>query len=304
MPKDRFVRWGLRQSKLKRRLRNPYFQRNAAVAARGRFHGWKSLLRWFGIAVAAVALIAIPIEACTNEYFALKDTTYDYPDLFPDRQEAVRAAVETELAKPLLWYVDRRNYFLMPTGAIRRAIGETGSYAVISAKRVFPGGLKIAVSAPERVFMIVEGGKDAALSDGEGRVTDDLDTTTSTPYIPQSVTTSTLIDVTISHDASSTLDMTPGRNLIPSNCATLIVGVDSESRRIGLSPDLYTIASDGTEVTVDMHDGWKLLVDPIMTPEDQLERLAAVLRDPRYRDRSKIDYIDVRYPERVYVKPK
>jgi|GEM_PF-4137758 len=302
MPKDRFVRWGLRQSKVKRKLHNPYFQRSRSKAARGRLQGWKGILKGLGIAIAAAAALVIPFEACTNPVFAIQEVKYDFPDLFVARQSEIKTVVEAALDEPLLGGLSRKNFFLAPIREIDAAIRGTGSYATVKVKRIFPKGIEVTVQSPKRVFLIKDGADDKALAGESGEVIDLLNAHDASSTPPGAVSIQLLIGVIVEHDASSTLDISLGKEIIPPNCATLISGIDEGVKRIGFRPLVYHLSEDHTKVIMEAGDGWRLITDPIAAANDQVERLAAVLRDPRYKDRRKLDYVDVRYPERVYVK--
>lgn len=305
MTRDRFEKWGVRNSKMKRKLRNPYFTKRGFLP-RGRVHGLRGLLAGLGVALGGAILIILPVEAWTQPYFTLKNINYETAELLPAREQTVRSAVEAALDEKFIFGISRRNYFLAPVAIIKKNIEAGGPYAQIKIKKKFPDGLLIAVQQPERVFLVTDRGE-RSFADGDGVVLDKLEAATSSANmlnLPIFIATSTLINVTIERSPSSTVSIGPGQEIIPKNCATLIKALHNGLNRLGVSPSRYTAKEDGTNVVGFTKDGWRLIADPIISATDQLERLAAVLRDPRYKDRAKYDYIDVRYPDKVYVKQK
>ncbi len=304
MTRDRFEKWGVRNSKMKRKLRNPYFTKRGFLPRGGRVHGLRGLLTGLGVALGGAILIVLPVEAWTQPYFTLKNIDYENVELLPVREQAVRSAVEAALDEKFIFGISRRNYFLAPVAIIKKNIEAGGSYAQIKIKKKFPNGLLISVKQAERVFLVADRGE-RSFADGDGTVLDKLETATSSASVlslPIFVATSTLINVTIERSPSSTVSINPGQEIIPKNCATLIKTLKYGLDRLGISSSRYVANEDGTNVVAYTKDGWRLITDPIIGTTDQLERLAAVLRDPRYKDRAKYDYIDVRYPDKVYVK--
>ncbi len=304
MPRDRMTRFGGRNSKVKHALRNPYFQRGKPLASHDAKRGLKSLLYGLGGAVALGVVMIVPFEAVTQPALAITTIQYQLSDLSTDRQSAIRTAVNDSLDKPFPLGISRLNYFLVPVGDIAKAISLTGNYEIVRVERELPHTLNITVAQPKKVFLATMGGVQAYV-DGSGGAIDDVTKPVATSSTMQTTSSqmipANLIRVSVLGSASSTMPAAGGE-VVPKYCATLMQAIDQGSRKLGITPTSYTLTTDKTEIIQHTADGWDLLTDPIVTADDQLARLAAVLRDPRYKDRSKINYIDVRYPDRVYVK--
>jgi hypothetical protein len=307
MPRDRFKRWGARHSRVKRQLRNPYFQKKGANVS-GRWAGWRGL----GIAalylVGAAALVILPAEAVTNSVFSIETITYTLPNILPERQVRVRAAAEAVLETPLVFGLSKKNFFLFPTTAVKESIQAQGPFEKISVQKKFPRTVTISVAQAVRVFSVSDG-RQTAFVDGDGGVLDvittgSIDTTTAGVYeLRESVssTAAALIPVVIENERASTTIWRIGEEILQKNCATLISFFDAGLSAVELNGTVYQVSEDKTRVSIFTREGATLLTDPIVSPRDQLNRLIALLLDARYKNRATLESIDLRYPGKVYV---
>jgi hypothetical protein len=266
MSKDRFQRWGLRSSKVRRNLRNPYFQKAAiALPKRGRRH-----LRRAGtiaLAVLGAGLIAVGVfELVTNPYFEIKDPKYDFGNLSQEKSETARKIVDKELASSFFLGIRLNNYFLLRTNRIKAAVEKDIANAEVRVRKKFPNQIAVFFKQPEKVFFVEENGVKAFLS-GEGIVLDVFDASSSAFLSDKSFATSSLIRVTLEHDASSTVQITMGQKYIPLNCATLIIQTAERLARSGISGK-YDVSKDATSVSLKASEGWYLITDPIIGSDD------------------------------------
>lgn len=305
MGRDRFVKWGARQSRMKRQLRNPYFQNHFHPKRGIRLRGLKSFAISLAVALVLCVIALLPFELLTQPYFHIQNTTYELDTVIPARQIAIRAVVDTELAKKTLYnYLSKKSYFLLSTTAIQSEIEKTGFYAKVVVKKKFPHSLIVAVQEPNKLFLADDGKARATLTES-GEVVDVYpynDSSSTNKELPAYIASSSLMTVRIDRAASSSELFILGQKGISKNCATLITSLQSGMKEVGMSPQSFHINKDETTVTIAMQNNWQLITDPIMAAQDQLQRLMYIFRNPTYKDTSHVSYIDVRFPDKVYIK--
>lgn len=305
MGRDRFVKWGARQSRMKKQLRNPYFQNHFHPKRGIRLRGLKSFAVSILIAGGLCALALLPFELLTQPFFEVQAVTYQLDTVIPARQIAIRNVVESVLSQRIFFgHLSNRSYFVLPVKDIDAQVRTTGFYSSVQVKKTFPHTLSIRIQEPDKIFLADDGVSHATLTES-GEVVDVYpynQTSSTNRELPGYIASSSLVIVQVQRPASSTDVFVPGQNGIPNNCATLITSLRRGSKEVGVDPTQFKVNTEGTTVTVDMIGNWQLLTDPIMTAADQLQRLAFVLRNPTYKDTSHVSYIDVRFPDKVYVK--
>ncbi len=307
MARDRFKRWGARHSRVKRQLHNPYFQRKSNRSS-GSWSGWRGLGIILLCLAGAAALIILPAEAMTNSFFSIDTVSFALPNILPERQMRVRAATEAVLEKPFLFGLSRKNFFLFPAAAIEDSIRKEGPFAKITAQRKFPRNAVITVAQAPRIFSVSDGVQ-TAFADGEGGVLDiigngSVSASSSAPYELREAVSSTaaaLIPVVIKNEEATTTTWKVGTEILQKNCATLISFFDAGLSAVDLNGTVYQVNEDKTRVSIFTREGVTLLTDPIVNPRDQLNRLIALLQDPRYKDRQVLESIDLRYTGKAYV---
>lgn len=305
---DRRKKFGARNSFLKDTLRNPYFQKGILQSKRLRLSGWRGVLRMVGAFLIVCAAILIPFECMTHPWFTITHVEYDIAHLLPNNQATVRTLVATTLDAPRLHWFHADNLFLFPKATAEASIESTLPNRVVTITKKMPSTIHIAVREPERMFLF-QTPERIAIGDTGGRALDILPAASSTDPLYESYLAQ-LLPITVhsmnttTEQTSSTFSFVVGENQIPQHCATLISQLQGGLPKIQVQPVAYDISADLSTISVQTKKQWTLKTDPILSASDQIDRLSLVLHEPAYSKQEGIDYIDVRYPERVYVKPR
>lgn len=181
-------------------------------------------------------------------------------------------------------------------------IEKTGVYARVRVEKKFPHQLNIYVRQVEPFFFAKRGEERAVLGErGEVLEIIRMQTASGTAADDSRAASSSALTQIEIEESSSTTRFSIGENILCKNCATLINSLSRGLQAMNITVLKFFVSADMTMIKAVIKDGWKLITDPIATPVSQLERLSAVLREKQYRDHKRIDYIDVRYPDKVFV---
>ncbi len=241
-------------------------------------------------------------------------------------REEIDAAIREEYDVRFLGIFPRRNYFLFRAAALRGRLEAHPSIAAADVSKAFPDRLSVRVVEREAEFQVLTTDARALVDDegiafevflGEGggrppTVTPPLGSTstplfaTSTWKLPDLVRIvqqrATTTYPTL-YDTSETAFLR-GEAIVPPaivdtvrRVSGLLNETDSSLNAVGAIYD----RDRRHEMNVVTSEGWRVLLDPGLGLEAPLEALRAVLQE-QITDRGTLEYVDVRYQDRVYYK--
>lgn len=250
-------------------------------------------------------------------------------------ERLTRQDIDSVIAQELdgrAWDVfSRRNYFLVRPERIRARLLKHPDIAAADVSKMFPDKLQITIHEREAAYIVLtnsariradENGMAFGIFPGEGggwpvTSSSTLAAHTSASGTPSLVSTSThplpyLINQ-IRTRATSTLitlydtsaaEPVVGEEIVPNRLRELLeqLMATTEDLRLGFSilGGLYD-RQRLHEFTAVTSEGWIIIMDPLYDQSASLAALGSVLRD-KVQDRSKLQYVDLRYQDRVYFK--
>ncbi|TAK04654.1 FtsQ-type POTRA domain-containing protein [Patescibacteria group bacterium] len=246
-----------------------------------------------------------------------------------------RQDVDTIMAEELdgraFGIFSRRNYFLVRPQRIREALLKHPDIASADVSTSFPDQMHVRIREREAYFIVLTNGARVRADEtgvafgifpGEGGGWPVMASGTAGVQVlatgtPSIVSTSTHLlsyllsqiraratsSVVTLYDTSITTPVV-GEEIVPIKVRTLIeqLLLATEDLRLGFSAlgGIYD-RSRLHEFTAVTSEGWIILMDPLYSQEAPLAALGSVLRE-KVKDRSRLQYVDLRYQDRVYFK--
>lgn len=241
-------------------------------------------------------------------------------------REEIDAAIREEYDVRFLGIFPRRNYFLFRSDALRGRLEGHPSIAAADVSKAFPDRLSVRVIERQAEFQVLTtearasvdeegiafevfpgegGGRPPSVAPPLGSTSTPLAATSSwkltdlVRIVQQRATTTypTLYDTSETPYLSGEVIVPPSILEALRRVSVLLSEADGRLTAIGAIYD----RDRRHEMHVVTSEGWRVLLDPGLGLEAPLEALRAVLTE-QLADRSTLEYIDVRYQDRVYYK--
>lgn len=234
------------------------------------------------------------------------------------RQSDVEAAVQSEADARLLGIFSRRNFFLLRTERVRDRLSANADVASVELIKTFPDRLHVTMHERASSYAVITDDARAFADasgvafrifpgEGGGRAasgTPDMATSTHPlsfyiSIIKERATTTypTLYD-------TSEKGLVGGEEVVSerirSACSALSKALDDLGGGLRVLGAVYDRLRQNELIAV-TSEGWLVRMDPGFDISAPLNALTGVLRE-KVKDRTKLEYVDIRYPDRVYYK--
>lgn len=263
---------------LSRRYTNPYFSR---PEPRRR---WPKLLGW-GIGLALPAAI---VAVWFSPWLQIRGIIIEGAD-----PRTTRALYDTVLHYGDEKVVGQRRFahrVLIRADTLIQRLHESAFVGTIAVAYRFPSTLEISVSERQPRVAIAAGDSAWFVADDEGFVLQD-DMATSTPALPQLI-------------VAGAATPTPRASVLPEHLRLFVAQlVTASPGSMGSIRSITVPQPTDPFVEVSAEQGWKVKFNAQRDLDDQLMALERVITELKI-DRQRLDYIDVRYADRVFFKEK
>lgn len=246
-------------------------------------------------------------------------------------RQDVDAILAQELDGHALGIFSRRNYFLVRTDHIRDALLHHPDIAAADVSKSFPDQLQVSIREREAAYIVLTNGARIRADDtgvafgifpGEGggwpvvtsstlplvamaSGTPNIVSTSTHPltYLLNQIRTRATSTVSTLYDTSITAPAI-GEVIVPTRIRSLLEELLATTEELHLGFSILGGIYDRErlhEFTAVTSEGWIVLLDPLYDEQAPLAALVSVLRE-KIQDRTKLQYIDLRYQDRVYYK--
>ncbi len=294
---------------IRRPAENPYFNKRAQRRA----------LRLAPFAGAAVfAIFAVIGMVCALSLSALNVSRIDVIGNNRVSRSDIDAVVKAEYDTRFFGIFPRHNFFLLRTAAIQDQLMTHADIAAAEVAKAFPDRLRITIHERDAAYAVFTDdvrsladptGIVFRLYPGEGggrAATGTSEMTTSTHPISfyvslireQATTTYPIL-----YDTSQQ-SIGEGEMIVPERTRSAYTALARVLESAVSGPRLLGAVYDRlreNELTAVTSEGWLVRMDPGFDISAPLNALTGVLRE-KVKDRTKLEYVDIRYPDRVYYK--
>lgn len=225
----------------------------------------------------------------------------------------------------------RRNYFLVRPERIAAALGAHPDIASADVSKTFPDQMHVSLREREAYFIVLtngariradeagvafgifpgEGGGWPVMASGTAGISVSatgtprlISTSThSLPYLLHQVRTRATTTLITLYDTSVS-EPAVGEEIVPLRLRTLLERLVTTAETANLGFRILGGIYDRQrlhEFTAVTNEGWIILMDPLYDAGAPLDTLTGVLRE-KLQDRTRLQYVDLRYQDRVYYK--
>ncbi len=314
----------------KRQYGNPLFRRDQRTSRRST----REPGAWKRYAIAGITLFA----AGTGAWYLFWSPTFtidviEVNGATPSTERQVRDILDAELARKTAWIVPRSSVFLFDKHSAEAAIAGDFHFESLQLAKKLPRTLVVDVTEiPKRAVLYADGRFFAVSSTGavirdlterEQRELGDMPPDIAATALGDADAELVELTTLMPNDAPEAAKQngngtpllfderlretapTPGDALFSEVTLALILQANVRLPDIaGNAVRWFTVRENDDAVDVTMEGDWHLYLTTTLPFEAQGERLGLILREKVGDDRSRLDYIDLRYNERAYIRYK
>lgn len=273
---------------------------------------------FFDCFLFVVVIGAWVVFVSSTPYFHVQVS--EYPDLLFIPKEQARSSIENLLNRRILGLIPRRTFWFLRTDALTHELENAYPFAQFVVRKEYPDRVSIALREPLQLIDLAVGGGKEFYLDRRGIAVYQVPAPLEVTFI---ATPDRVAGANVQRAASV---ISAGALKSRSILFPLVVYTSEVTPTIGeevltpalvsLANDLYTsIARHGgvvvsyidfttrpDHIDVVTEEGWRILWNEHDDLSSQMTRLATVLREKVRERRPKLEYIDLRFGDRLYLK--
>jgi hypothetical protein len=220
-----------------------------------------------------------------SDLFRIKEVEINGLDMI--NREEISNLVEDELNSWRWYLIPRRNLLFLDTGQLAEKINERYNLKNLMIDK---GWKKLSINIEEKVsFLIIYNQQKFYFADEEGRATMEISQEEAERYWDRFP----VLNV-------GNKDIVIGDQALGGKPASFIIALNEEIKKTSLAIYGYE-AGEGEEVVLVTKDGWRGLFSADSDPKLSLDNLLLVLNG-KVQDKNKLEYIDVRFGDKVFYK--
>lgn len=278
--------------KSRQKYGNPFFPRGRQIKAKNSF--W-SIRKIIVITVIFVTFFGWFYLFLSSKYFSIIRI-----DVSGDSESAEKAVKDSlELFKEGRdWLVLKRdNIYLFPASEAEEKLKEQFLLQEIKITKQYPGALRVEFKIKKPALRLAAENWLYTL-DSSGEILEKLAASGSASGTPKS-------------DDGGLPVMTGGADDLPiaskvmdGELALFIITVFNEmEQKTGVAVNSFSpVAESPSSLKVKTEEGWNVILNIRISASEQVNKLAAVLKQQKIEERKNLDYIDLRFGDRIYSK--
>lgn len=257
-------------------------------------------------------------------YFTIKNL--DFTGTEKSLAEKINIALKGEFESRKFFVLNKSNYFIFDEVNFKQKLEEMFMLSELEIKKIFPN--TISVQAKEKTTSLVlmasdkDGIYDAYFVDFDGMIIDVLKDTERSyvpansadrPDDPAAPMTSSTSKIKISDDIVSQMPLVELKNtnialnarinVFNKTQVSTIIEIYENLNKEGIAPDVIVLEDlKDTKITIQTKEGFLVYMTSEDTVQNQIENLKIVLKEKIGDDRTKLQYIDLRFGDKVYYK--
>lgn len=281
------------------RGKNPFFEKPKGLSVRQ-----KILLSVFGVTIMTVVLVLF-----FHPFFAVQASHISVTGLERVDEKELKDTVVGIMSHRTAWVFPRNHYSLIEVEEIQEILLKRYPFASVTVKKIFPKRLEITV-AETLSTIIYSAGDRYAYVDASGQVVELLRPAENDPWKGGASTTDDQFirrtarmkavwgDYPIIYDLQER-EIAQNAQVLPKGIAQAILEFYPRLGEAGIFARYSVLDNPLGHASVVTEEGWKMLVIFDETIGKQLEKFLRLTKES-IPDRRQIQYIDIRYGDRIF----
>jgi len=244
--------------------------------------------------LAGVGVVGIISAAITFLFYipSLRVKTIAISGLDSASEKELRLEIFEALGARRLWVLPKDHLIFFPRKEIEALLADKFRVKQFQLEKNFPSSLKIAITARETwaIWCSLQNPKNCLLLDKEGLAFEKA------PEIAGSIVLKII-------DARGGDFL--GKNILPpAEFQKILFLIENVTKRAGENVLTADIKASGETYLLHLKSGWYLILDNETDQERAVENLVLALNSEIKENRANLEYIDLRFPDKVFYKYK
>lgn len=283
---------GRSYNKSKQKYGNPFFPRGRQIKAK---NGPWSIRKIFVISAILITLSGWFYLFLSSKYFSIIRI-----DVRGDSKSAEKAVKESlELFKEERdWLILKRsNIYLFPASLAEEKLKEQFLLQEIKITKEYPGALRVEFKIKKPALRLAAE-KWLYTLDSSGEVLEKLEVSGFASG------TSKLDDGGLPVITGGTDDLSIAAKALPEEVALFVITVFNEiGQKTGVAVNSFSpVAESPSSLSLQTEEGWNVIFNIRINASEQIDKLAAVLKEQKLEERKNLNYIDLRFGDRIFYK--
>lgn len=253
-----------------------------------------------------------------SPFFRIENVNFGNTD--KDLQRKIKLLIEAEFEKRILILFSRQNYFVFNVNNLSNQLNTMFLLNELEIKKKFPNTLSIEAKEKNDVLALITA-DNAFFVDKQGLIVDIVPESFKTYSLDTVGNATTTIDgievnpakIELSDEITRKLPVVSIENIekasmrdkvLDEELISIILSVyQNLLSKLGVSLELFKICdTEDRKMTVITKDGWEVYFTLNGSIDEQLENLKVILLEKVDNDRYLLDYIDLRFGDKIYFK--